>query len=71
MVFPMLTRDEMIREHYIKIDKIMSSRPRAQTGPNASFMGEMNKPVEEDKGHVVGQIEKPKHWFVHFEKPKK
>ena len=45
----MKTRDEMIREHYIKIDKIMSSRPRAQTGPKASFMGEMNKPPREFK----------------------
>jgi hypothetical protein len=45
----MKTRDEMIREHYIKIDKIMSSRPRAQTGPKASFMGEMNKPNKKEK----------------------
>ena len=39
----MKTRDEMIREHYINIDKIMSTRPRPQTGPKASFMGAMNE----------------------------
>ena len=39
----------MIRDHYIKIDKIMSTRPRPQPGPNASFMGEMNKPKKKEK----------------------
>ena len=50
----MKTRDEMIREHYIEIDKIMSSRPRAQTGPKASFMGEMNK-VKRKNEKAVGR----------------
>ena len=45
----MKTRDEMVRDFYLKIDKIMSTRPRPQTGPGASFMGEMNKPNKKEK----------------------
>ena len=45
----MKTRNEMIRDFYLKIKKIDSSKPRPQTGPNASFMGEMNKPNKKEK----------------------
>ena len=37
----MKTRDEMIREHYMNVDRIMSSGPRSQTSPKSSFMGKM------------------------------
>ena len=45
----MKTRDEMIREFYLKDKKIDSSKPRPQTGPRASFMGDMNKPTKKEK----------------------
>jgi len=43
----MKTRDEMVREFYLrklKTNKNNLMCPRPQTGPKASFMGEMNKP---------------------------
>jgi len=51
----MKTRDEMIRDFYLKVDKIMSTRPRAQTGPRASFMGEMNRPKKRKNEKAVGR----------------
>ena len=45
----MKTRNEMIREFYLNTKKIDSSKPRPQTGPNASFMGEMSKPNKKEK----------------------
>ena len=45
----MKTRNEMIREFYQSTKRIDSSKPRPQTGPKASFMGEMNKPKNKEK----------------------
>jgi len=40
----MKTRDEMIREHYLRFK--VDPKPRAQTGPKASFMGEMARKIK-------------------------
>ena len=45
----MKTRNEMIREFYQSTKRIDSSKPRPQTGPKASFMGEMSKPNKKEK----------------------
>ena len=42
----MKTRNEMIREFYQSTKRIDSSKPRPQTGPKASFMGEMARKIK-------------------------
>jgi len=40
----MKTRDNMVRDYYLNKKQNNLLRPRPQTGPKASFMGEMNRP---------------------------